>query len=108
MGEETEACNRPSRMLTQLSREVTQIHTNTQMHTIQYNTKHKHTHTEGDTNTCNYTNTQTKQIDNRPYSMLPQLLGEVVTTERSHKQWGAISGHRVGNGGNTQQGGKRA
>ena len=34
--------------------------------------------------------------------------GEVVTTERSHKQWGAIRGCRVGNGGNTQQGGKRA
>ena len=57
-GEETEACNRPSRMLTQLSREVTQIHTNTQIHKIQYKTQ-TYTHKEGDTNTWNYTNTQT-------------------------------------------------
>ena len=42
VGEETEACNRPSRMLTQLSREVTQIHKYTNAHNEIQNTN-RHT-----------------------------------------------------------------
>ena len=100
MGEETEACNRPSRMLTQLSREVTQIHKYTNAHNVIQNTN---THTRKVTQIHAIT-----QIPKQNKQTTDHTAGEVVTTERSHKQWGAISGHRVGNGGNTQQGGKRA
>ena len=64
MGEETEACNRPSRMLTQLSREVTQIHRCTDAHNVIQNTNR---HTRKVTQIHAITQIH-KQTDNRPYS----------------------------------------
>ena len=49
----------------------------------------------------------TKRVKTEASSMLTQLSGEVpmwVTTDRRHKQWWAISGRRVGNGGKAQGG----